>query len=163
MCNSIFAQDNISEKGFIFSPSFAGAQAEFSTLLYVWEFGGLIDIDFFKKESEKITYSFSTRISFESYDYLELGGTTGGGPFKDFCFFLMHSSRSEKFHVNLFGGIAYHTKASSFYSDETLFRVGFELRYNLPLKIIGIILKGSTSIEDRTSFIGLGVAFGYYH
>ena len=120
-------RDTIQSDSFIFAPNIAGGQFEATTLLYVGELGALVDIDLFKKQS-KLNYSFGTRISFESYGYMEPGGPTGGGPFKDYCFFIMHSARSDKIHFNILGGISYHTRRLNFYSpDEFLFRVGIEI------------------------------------
>jgi len=154
--------DTIQGSKFIFAPT-VGGQIELSTLLYVFELGALVDIDLFRKES-KLDYSFGTRLSYESYAYFEPGGPTGGGPFKDYCFYIIHSARSESFHLNVLGGLAYHTKSSlsTFYPDETLFRTGIELRYNLLNKMLGLVLKGSTSFDERTTFVGLGIAIGYY-
>ena len=150
------------DKDFSFSPTIAGGQLELTTLLFVGELGALIDIDLFKKES-KINYSFGIRFSFESYGYLEPGGPTGGGPFKDYCLFAIHSARSEYFHFNIFGGLAYHARRVTFYEpDGILFRTGIELRYNLLNKILGIIFKVSTSFKERTTFAGLGIAIGFY-
>ena len=147
---------------YTFAPSIAGGQFELTTLLFVVELGALVDVDLFTKKS-KIDYSFGTRFSFESYGYLEPGGPTGGGPFKDYCFYVIHSGRSKNFHFNLLGGLAYHTRASDFYEqDGILFRAGIELRYNLLEKMIGIILKGSTSFNEKTTYVGLGIAIGYY-
>lgn len=152
--------DAIQDSKFVFAP-LVGGQFELSTLLYVFEFGALVDIDLYRKES-KLNYSFGTRLSYESYAYLEPGGPTGGGPFKDYCFYIIHSARSESFHFNILGGLAYHTKSSSYYPNETLFRTGIELRYNLLNKMLGLIFKGSTSFDKRTTFFGLGIAIGYY-
>jgi len=162
--NFINAQDldTIQNSRFTFSPSIGG-QFELTSLLYVFELGALVDIDLLKKES-KLNYSFGTRISYESFGYYEPGGPTGGGPFKDYCIYIIHSAKSESFHFNILGGLAYHTKSSSssFYPDETLFRAGIELRYNLLNKMVGIVFKGSTSFDERTTFLGLGIAIGYY-
>jgi hypothetical protein len=154
--------DSIGKENFLFVPSIIGGQVEASSLLFVSEYGALIDIDLFKKHS-KVNYSFGARISFESYGYFEPGGPTDGGPFKDYCFYIIHSTRSEDFHFNLLCGISYHTRRSTFQRpDETLFRTGFEFRYNLSNKVIGILFKGSTSFGKRNTFVGLGIAFGYY-
>jgi hypothetical protein len=164
LSNLVNAQDldTIQNSKLTFSPA-VGGQFELTSLFYVLEFGALIDIDLLKKES-KLTNSFGTRISYESFGYLEFGGPTGGGPFKDYCIYIIYSARSESFHFNIFGGLAYHTKSSSssFYPDETLFRAGIELRYNLLNKMVGLLFKGSTSFDERTSFIGLGIAIGFY-
>ncbi len=149
-------------KDYSFSPMIVGGQIEVTTLLAVSEFGGLVDLDVFRKEST-IDYSFGVRLSFESYAYFEVGGPTGGGPFKDYCFFAIHSARSEYFHFNLFGGLAYHTRKSTFYGpNQILPRSGFELRYNLFNKMLGIIFKFSTSFKEKTTVVGFGVAFGFY-
>ena len=141
----------------------AGGQVDLTTILAVSEFGGLVDIDLFRKES-KADFSFGFRLSFESYAYFEPGGSTGGGSFKDYCFFAIHSARSEYFHFNLFGGLAYHTRKSTFYEpNQILPRSGIELRYNLLNKMLGIIFKVSTSFKERTTFVGLGIAIGFYH
>src|SRR5690606_1259891 len=93
--------DTIQNSKFVFAPS-VGGQFELSTFLYVFELGALIDIDLFRKES-KLDYSFGTRLSYESYAYFEPGGPTGGGPFKDYCFYIIHSARSERYYFNIFG------------------------------------------------------------
>lgn len=155
-------EDSIRNKKLLFLPSIGGGQVEVVTLIYVFEYGALMDIDLFKKKG-KFNYSFGVRLNFESYAYFEPGGPTDGGPFKDYCFVIVYSTRSEDIHINLLGGIAYHTRRSTFQkSNETLVRTGFEFRYNLYDKIIGILLKGSTSFEKRNTFIGLGLAFGFY-
>ncbi len=154
--------DTIQVEKFTFEPSIAGGQFEVTTLLFVGELGAIVDIDLFKKGSTKI-YTFGTRISYESYGYLEPGGPSGGGPFKDYCLYLMHSARTSNFHINFLGGLAYHTRRNSYVQpNETLFRAGIEFRYNLINKMLGIILKGSTSFDERTTFVGLGIALGYY-
>jgi hypothetical protein len=162
LSNFIYAQglDLIQDSKFIFSPS-VGGQFEISTVYLVSEFGALIDIDLLRKES-KINISFGTRISYESYEYPI--SQNGKGPFKDYCFYILHSARNNSFHFNLLSGLSYHTKTQSpsFYPDGILFRAGIELRYNLLNKIVGLVLKGSTSFDKRTTFVGLGVAIGYY-
>ncbi len=90
------SKDTFSSEDLSFKPSFAGAQFEVTTLIYVSEFGALLDIDLLKTNS-KTDYSVGTRLSFESYSYFEPGGPTGGGPFKDYCFYLRHSARSKNF------------------------------------------------------------------
>ncbi len=150
------------DKDFSFSPMIAGGQIEVTTILAVSEFGGLIDVDLYRKEA-KVIYSFGVRLSFESYDYFSFGGPTGGGPFKDYCLFAIHSARSEYFHFNIFGGLAYHTRKSTFYEpNQILPRAGIELRYNLFNKILGIIFKVSTSFKERTTIVGFGFAIGFY-
>jgi hypothetical protein len=149
-------------KDYAFSPTIAGGQVEVTTILAVSEFGGLIDVDLYRKEV-KANYSFGVRLSFESYDYFDLSGTPDGGPFKDYCFFVIHSARSEYFHFNIFGGLAYHTRKSTFYEpNQILPRTGIELRYNLFNKILGIIFKVSTSFKERTTIVGFGFAIGFY-
>jgi len=155
-------ENNTKNEKFSFAPSIAGGQFEVSTLIFVAELGAIVDIDLFKKGSTKI-YTFGTRISYESYGYLEPGGPSDGGPFKDYCLYLMHSARTSNFHINFLGGLAYHTRRNSYVQpNETLFRAGIEFRYNLINKMLGIILKGSTSFDERTTFVGLGIALGYY-
>ncbi|MBT8386200.1 MAG: hypothetical protein KJO12_02210 [Ignavibacteria bacterium] len=129
--SSTYSQTDTSNQldtNFSFSPMIAGGQLEVTTLLAVSEFGGLVDIDFIRKES-KVNYSYGVRLSFESYAYFEVGGPTGGGPFRDYCFFAIHSARSAYFHFNIFGGLAYHTRKSTFYGpNQILPRSGIELR-----------------------------------
>ncbi len=60
-------------------------------------------------------------------------------------------------------GFSYHTRKNPNYEpDKILFRPSVELRYNLLEKMAGIILKGATSFDKRTTYIGLGIAIGYY-
>jgi hypothetical protein len=152
--------DTIQTDNFKFAPSIAGGQLEFTTLLIVNELGALMDIDLFKMKS-RINYSFGTRISFEHYYYIEFAHPSSG-PFNDYCFYLMHSGRSESFHFNIFVGLAYHTEPSTNFQSETLFRAGFEAKFNVAEKIFGIIFKGSSSFDANTTYFGIGIAAGYY-
>lgn len=154
-------KDTIQTENFIFSPSIAGGQIEVTSLLIVTELGVLVDFDLFKKKS-KIDYSFGARISFENYSYLSFKNSTIEGPYQDYCFFAMHSGRSENIHFNILVGLAYHPETSTYSPAITLFRAGFEFRFNLGTKIVGLIFKGATSFDANTTYFGLGIAVGYY-
>ncbi len=159
----IEAQDEniIQDTDYKFNPSIGG-QTEFTFLYYMYELGALIDIDLFKKQSKSI-HSFGVRISFENYDAGGPGGSTFGGPYQDYCFYIAHSAKSKTIHFNLLAGFVYHTREPVLASpNRILFRTGAELRFNLLSKIIGVVIKGSTSFRQGTGFAGLGIAIGYY-
>lgn len=154
-------KDTIQTENFIFSPSIAGGQIEVTSLLIVTELGALVDFDLFKKKS-RIDYSFGARFSYENYSYLEFKHSTIEGPYQDYCFYAMHSGRSENIHFNLLVGLTYHPETSKYSPATALFRAGFEIRFNLGTKIVGLIFKGATSFDANTTYFGLGIAVGYY-
>jgi len=154
-------KDTIQTVNFIFSPSIAGGQIEVTSLLVVTELGALVDFDLLKKKSE-IDYSFGTRFGYENYSYLTFNHSTIEGPYQDYCFYVRHSGRSESIHFNFLAGLAYHLEASKYSPASTLFRAGFEIRFNLGTKILGLIFKGATSFDANTTYFGLGIAVGYY-
>ena len=144
-----------------FTPQIAGGQFEATTFLYVTEFGALVDFDIISK-IETDTKSFGLRLGVEYYSYLEAGGPTGGGPFTDYCIYGRHSIRMNDFWLTFLGGVAYHTYDSNYYDNKLLFRAGLEFKYNLIGNEIGILLKGSTSFQEQTSYFGIGIFIGYY-
>jgi hypothetical protein len=154
--DSIFSEN---EK-YLFTPQISGGQIEATTLLAVTEIGGLIDVDVFRRNSNQI-YTFGLRISLEYYGYLEAGGPTGGGPFTDYCFYARHSANLNDFTFSILGGLAYHTY-SSYFEDKLLFRAGIEFKYDLIGKFISLLLKGATSFQKRTAYIGIGISVGYF-
>jgi hypothetical protein len=153
--------DTVHTENFDFIPSFAGGQVELTTLFFVTEYGALVDFDILKKKS-KINYSFGVRISFEQYSYISFLDSETEGPYQDYCLFVMHSGRGENVHFNIFAGLAYHPETSTYSPAQTLFRVGFEFRFNLGTKIVAFIFKGATSFDSNTTYFGLGFAIGYY-
>lgn len=148
--------DSTQNNTYSFTPSVAGGQIELC-VFYAIEMGALVDIDLITKRA-KSSSSFGARLSHEAYAEIDLGG--GSSKIKDYCFYLRHSLRSKKVHFNYLGGVAYHEGGHK--AARVLFRVGFEVRYNLLDKLIGLVLKGATSFEDETSYLGIGVAMGFY-
>lgn len=64
----------------------------------------------------------------------------------------------------MLGGISYHTNTRNYKNDGTVFfRVGAELRYKLIGEYVGIVLKGATSFLEKTTFVGVGLSFGYFN
>jgi hypothetical protein len=146
---------------FQFTPRVAGGQIEATTFLYVTEFGALIDFDIISK-IENDTKSFGLRFGVEYYSYLEAGGPTGGGPFTDYCIYGRHTIRMNDFWFTILGGFAYHTYDATYYDDKVLFRAGLEFKYNLLGNEAGLLLKGSTSFREQTTYFGLGIFIGYF-
>ena len=144
-----------------FTPRIAGGQIEATTFLYVTEFGALVDFDIISK-IETDTKSLGLRLGVEYYSYLEAGGPTGGGPFTDYCVYGRHSIRRNDFWFTILGGLSYHNYDATYYEDKILFRVGLEFKYNLLGNEAGLLLKGSTSFQEQTSYFGFGIFFGYF-
>jgi len=144
-----------------FTPQIAGGQIEATTLLYVLEVGGLVDIDLVTDADEN-PKSFGLRLGVEYYSYLEPGGPTGGGPFTDYCIYGRHSIRMNDFWFTILGGLAYHTYDKTYYDNKLLFRTGLEFKYNLLGNELGLILKGSTSFQEQTFYFGIGIFIGYF-
>jgi len=154
--------DSVHSNKFKFSPSIAGGQIELTTLLIVTEYGALVDFDLFKIKSS-MQYSFGTRISFENYSYLEFNDNTKNkSKSEDYCFYVMHSGRSDYIHFNIFLGLAYFPEIPTYNSANIQFRAGFEFRFNPGTKIVAFIVKGATSFDSNTTYFGLGIAVGYY-
>jgi hypothetical protein len=151
--------NNISK--YQFTPKISGGQIEATTILYVLEFGGFVDLDFITKADDYIK-SFGIRLSIEYYSYFEAGGPTGGGPFTDYCLYGRYTSRMNDFRFTILGGIANHTYDATDYEDKLLFRAGLEFKYNLVGNCVGLLLKGSTSFQEQTTFVGLGIFIGYF-
>lgn len=143
------------------TPRIAGGQIEATTVLYVTEIGGLVDIDIVTKASDDIK-TFGLRLGIEFYSYFEAGGPTGGGPFTDYCIYGRYTSRMNNFRLTILGGLAFHTYRATYYDDEILFRAGLEFKYNLLKNYFGLLLKGSTSFQEQTSYIGIGIFIGYF-
>lgn len=154
--------DSVHSNKFKFSPSIAGGQIELTTLLIVTEYGALVDFDLFKIKSS-IEHSFGTRISFENYSYTGPDDNSKEeGTSEDYCFYVMHSGRSDYIHFNIFLGLAYFTEVPTYNSANILFRAGFEFRFNPGTKIFGFIFKGASSFDTNTTYFGFGFAVGYY-
>ena len=160
---SLSQTDSINHKitQYKFTPQISGGQIEATTLLYVLEVGGLVDIDLITEANEN-PKSFGLRIGVEYYSYFEAGGPTGGGPFTDYSVYGRHTIRMNDFWFTILGGLAYHTYDATYYDDKVRFRAGLEFKYNLIGNEIGLLLKGSTSFQEQTSYFGLGIFFGYF-
>lgn len=152
---------NNDSKHYKFTPQIAGGQFEATTFLYVTEFGELLDFDIISK-IETDTKSLGLRLGVEYYSYLEAGGPTGGGPFTDYCIYGRHSIRMNDFWFTILGGLAYHTYDKTYYDNKLLFRAGLEFKYNLIGNEIGLLLKGSTSFREQTTYFGIGIFVGYF-
>lgn len=164
LSSNSFGQSDSTESNmerFQFTPRVAGGQIEATTLLYVLEVGGLVDLDFITEAIEN-PKSFGLRLGVEYYSYLEAGGPTGGGPFTDYCLYGRHTIRMNDFWFTILGGLAYHTYDATYYDDKVLFRAGLEFKYNLLGNEAGLLLKGSTSFQEQTSYFGFGIFFGYF-
>jgi hypothetical protein len=66
------------------------------------------------------------------------------------------------FWLTILGGLAHHTYDATYYDDKILFRAGLEFKYNLLGNEAGLLLKGSTSFQEQTSYFGLGIFVGYF-
>lgn len=152
---------NNDSKRYKFIPQIAGGQFEATTFLYVTEFGALVDFDIISK-IESDTKSFGLRLGVEYYSYFEAGGPTGGGPFTDYCIYGRHTIRMSDFWLTFLGGLAYHIYDKTYYDNKLLFRAGLEFKYNLIGNEIGLLLKGSTSFREQTTYFGLGIFVGYF-
>lgn len=152
---------NYNKKSYQFTPQIAGGQIEVTTILYVLELGGVIDLDIITKGTTD-SKSFGLRLGMEYYSYFEAGGSTGGGPFTDYSVYGRHTIRMNDFWFTILGGLAYHTYESTYYADKVLFRSGLEFKYNLLGNEVGLLLKGSTSFQEQTSYFGLGIFVGYF-
>jgi hypothetical protein len=149
-------------KGLRFEPRIPGGHIEATTLLYVTEFGGLVDVDLVNNKTE-YPKSFGLRLGIEYYAYFEPGGPTGGGPFIDYSIYGRHTNRMKDLWLTILAGIDYHTyNKTYYYDDKVLFRTGLELKYNLLGNELGLLLKGSTSFQEQTSFFGFGIFIGYF-
>jgi hypothetical protein len=146
---------------FQFTPRVAGGQIEATTLLYVLEVGGLVDLDLITVANEN-PKSFGLRLGVEYYSYLEAGGPTGGGPFTDYCLYGRNTIRMNDFWFTILGGLSYHTYDATYYDDKVLFRAGLEFKYNLLGNEAGLLLKGSTSFQEQTFYFGIGIFIGYF-
>ncbi len=146
------------------NPEFSGFQLEVVTLVAVNELGGLVDLDIYSSSNKH--YNLGVRVSAEYYDYLNLDVGGGGGssvPFLDYNIYARHTLRGSLFWFSALAGISAHTFNSEKSPVSPLFRIGFELKYNLTEYGVGIVLKGSKSLfEEDTAFLGIGLAFGFY-
>jgi len=137
------------------NPNFAGVQLDFTTILFISEYGGQLDYRF---------HNIGVRLGVEHYYSVSLGGQTLGSPFTNYNFLLRHSLRGKIFWFDLVGGLTYYkTSASNYYPDRVMLRAGFELSYHFIHNIVGIILKSSTSFKESTGFIGIGLSIGIYN
>ena len=143
-----------------YEPKFAGGQAELCVAPpFLREVGGLLDVDLFRNQNLQNHY-IGLRLAGEFYGYGNLSKTFG-----DICVYGRTSLRYIKFRIDAYGGLSYHIGEDSRGNNknEILPRIGLEMKYIPFGNFIGIMLKGSTSFKEDTSFIGLGIALGYFN
>ncbi len=141
-----------------YSPNFHSIQIDGNIFVTSFEIGGQLDFDLFRSQKN---ICIGTRFSIENYMLGDFGGTTHGSPFTNYNLYLRLSNTLDYFTMDVLGGMSYYeSNAPDYYPNQSLPRIGFELKYG---NIIGIILKGSTSFKDRTGFFGIGLSLGYNH
>ena len=98
-------------------------------------------------------------MSIEHYYLLDFGGTRLGSPFTNYNLYLRLSREKDYLSVGVFGGVTYYkTNDPTYLPNKYLFRAGFEVKLG---NIVGLVLKGSTSFNENSSFIGIGISLGY--
>lgn len=143
---------------FEYLPAFHSIQIDGNLYLTSYEVGGHFDFDFFRAHDN---VCLGTRLSVEHYTKGDFGGSYPGSPFTNYNLYIRFSKISEDFSFNFLCGLSYYRPSEIEEApDRGLPRVGFEIKYG---RIVGIILKGSTSFRENTGFIGIGLSIDYCH
>lgn len=162
-CNcQIYSQENQDsstiERKLELIPSFHSIQIEANVFILLMEVGSNIDFDILQSKNN---ICIGTRISVEHYNYRDFGGSVHGSPFTNYNLFLRMTKTNSYLSADVFGGLSfYKSSAPDYFPNKYLPRIGFEFRYG---HFIGVILRGSTSFEERTGFFGIGINIGYNH
>ena len=139
-----------------FTPRIFGGQIEACGIPFGFGFGGLVDIDLLSNKKAK-EFSVGMRISVEH-------SVTGFEKIKsliDYNVYARPSVRFERFWISILGGVAYHTSKQD--TNEIIFKGGFELKYNVLDKYIGVMLKLSTTFNKKSAYGGIGISLGYFN
>ncbi len=149
----------LDENKLLIEPELHGVRIDAVTLLIFHQVGGQIDFDLLQSSNKKICVG--TRLSVEHYSLQNFVEKVSGSPFTNYNLFARVTNRRNLFSVNLLGGVTYYTADSQTSKTKRyLFRVGFEARFG---SMAALVLKGSTSLMDKSYFIGFGISIGYDH
>ena len=146
-------KDNI----LLFNPSIRCIQVDAVSIILANQIGGEFDFDILQSRNKD--YGVGTRLGIEHYYLNNLVDRIAGSPFTNYNLLAKVSANKDDILFSIFCGVTYY-KANSDDSSahKYLFRTGFEIKYG---NTFGFLLKGSTSLEKNTSFIGVGCYIGY--
>ena len=139
-----------------FTQKFFGGQIEACTIGFGYGFGGLVDIDMLTNKKSK-EFSVGIRISVEHF----VSGFETTKSLLDYNVYARPSVRFKRFWISLLGGAAYHTSKQD--PSEIVLKGGFELKYNVLDKYIGVMLKLSTTFTEKSNYGGIGISLGYFN
>ena len=139
-----------------FTPQFFGVQIEACGILGCYGFGGLVDIDLLTNKKSK-EFTVGMRISVEHSVY----GWETTKSLIDYNVYARPSVRFKRFWISILGGAAYHTSEQD--PSEIILKGGFEIKYNIIDKYIGITLKLSSTFNEKSNYGGIGLSIGYFN
>jgi hypothetical protein len=140
-------------------PRIHNIQIDSFIFFYNFGAGGQVDFDVFSKKDD--SFCVGSRLSIEHYYHFNLVDSDNTPPSTNYNLYCRLSANSDHSSFSLLGGLSYFSSDVSNYNNKSfLFRAGFEAKYG---STVSLIFKGSTSFVDNSSFIGIGVSFGYDH
>ncbi len=158
----IYSQDDstkLHDKTFVLIPSLHSIQIDATSIILMNQIGGEIDLDIFHSEYKNTC--LGTRFGIEHYYLINFVDKYYGSPFTNYNLFARLSTTPKDLSISILLGMTYYTSEEpSYIPSKYLFRTGFEIKYGTTL---GFLIKGSTSMIKNSSFVGIGVYFGYNH
>ena len=143
----------------VFDPSIHSIQIDATSIIIMNQIGGEFDFDIIRSESKNTC--IGTRIGVEHYYLSNPVSKVYGSPFTNYNLYARISGITDDLKISVLCGATYYTTDDpSYLPSKYLFRTGFEIRYG---NTFGFLIKGSTSLINNSSFIGVGVYLGYNH
>jgi hypothetical protein len=140
-------------------PRIHNIQIDSFIFFYNFGVGGQVDFDVFSKKDD--SFCIGSRLSVEHYYHFNFVDTDNTAPSTNFNLYGRLSLDIDYSSISLLGGLSYFASDISNAKNESfLFRAGFEAKFG---STVSLIFKGSTSFVENSSFIGVGVSFGYDH
>jgi hypothetical protein len=147
------------DNSLVFCPSFHGIQIDATSIILMNQIGGEFDFDILRSKNKNTC--IGTRVSLEHYYLFNPVDKVAGSPFTNYNIYARISGIKDDLLISILGGITYYaTSEPSYLPSKYLLRTGFEIKYG---SAFGFILKGSTSLSNKSSFIGIGIYLGYNH
>ncbi|MCJ7648425.1 MAG: hypothetical protein MUP85_07415 [Candidatus Lokiarchaeota archaeon] len=150
---------NLEDFKLTFSPSVHCIQIDATSIILMNQIGGEFDFDILRSRNKHTC--IGTRVSVEHYSLVNPVDKVHGSPFTNYNLYARISGIIDDLLFSVLGGATYYTTDDpSYLPSKYMFRTGFEIKYG---SAFGFILKGSTSLSDKSTFIGFGIYLGYNH
>lgn len=149
---------------FILMPGFYAGNLEVIVLFLGLELGGQFDVDLYGSTNRDV--GLGLRASYQSWGLSTVGGSDPGSPYHSLNLYTRFSLRGKHFMFSILGGVSeYGNNLSTIYYPNTSsinIRYGFEAKYDFTDEgIFGLVFKGSSSKQERTDVVGIGIQIGF--